>query len=194
MTDTTFVNHAIEASTIANATWALDAAHTTAQFSVRHLVSRVTGTFTAVDGQLRTGATDLIGGSVVLRLDAASVNTHSADRDAHLKSADFFLTAEHPHIVFESTSITKIDEGEYDVKGELEIRGVRKPVTLHVHDNGRAKDGWGNTRAGFTAAATINRHDFGVNWNMALEAGGMMLAEKVALTVDAQFVLQAAQN
>ncbi len=194
MTETTFVTHPVDAAALVNSTWALDPSHTTAQFTVRHIVLRVTGTFSAVDGALTMGPTDLVGGSVVIRLDAASVITHNADRDAHLKTADFFLTADHPHIVFTGSSITKIDEGEYDVKGELEIRGITKPVTLHVHDNGRAKDGWGNTRAGFSASATINRHDFGVNWNMALEAGGMMLGEKVTLAVDAQFVLQASQN
>lgn len=194
MHDSTVLNHAIDTTAHAETTWALDPSHTTAHFTVRHLVSRVTGSFTAVDGVLRQGANDLTGGSVVIRLDAASANTHNPDRDAHLKSADFFLTADHPHIIFTSNDIVKTGDDSYDAKGELEIRGVKKPVTLHVVDNGRAKDGWGNTRAGFTATTTINRHDFGVNWNMALEAGGMMLGEKVTLNVDAQFILQAATN
>lgn len=173
-----------------NTQWQLDPIHSTLHFGVRHMVGRVTGTFQAREGSLRLGTRDLSDSSLTVTIDAASVNTNTPDRDAHLRSADFFDAEKFPAIMFTSTKFVRTDEESFDVHGLLSMHGVTKPVVLKASDGGRTKDPWGGTRAGFHATTTVNRSDFELKWNVALEAGGVLVGEKVAITIDTEFVLQ----
>lgn len=183
---------AIDFTAFTNTEWKLDPSHSNVQFTVRHLVSRVSGTFSGVAGTLHQGGADLRGSVVDIVIDKTTVNTGSPDRDNHLRSADFFDAAVYPTMKFHGAEFIPTGDDTFDVKGTLTIRNVELPVVLHAIDSGRIKDGWGNLRAGFQATTVINRHDFGLNWNMALEAGGMMVGEKVTITLDVQFVWQGA--
>lgn len=167
-------------------TWKLDPTHSELSFSVRHLaISKVKGVFETFDVTVVTGETTTIEATV----DVASVNTKQQDRDGHLKTSDFFLVEEHPTATFVSTSIA-VDSDDITIVGELTLRGVTKEITLTGELGGVATDGYGQTKAGATATTKINRHDYGVNWNAALEAGGLTLGEEVTIYLELQFVLQ----
>ena len=167
--------------------WDLDPAHTRIGFSARHaMVTTVRGSFNDVQGHVHADLDDLSKSSVTITLKSASVDTRSADRDTHLRSADFFDVENHPEIRFVSTSFT----GDTLV-GDLTIKGVTKPVTLDVDFNGVATDPWGNTKAAFEAEGEIDRTQWGLNWNAALETGGVLVSEKIKLKLDVQLALQA---
>ena len=169
--------------------WEVDPAHSTVSFTVRHLmVTEVGGTFGSFRGFMQQGAEDLSGSTLEVTIDTESITTHTADRDAHLKSPDFFDVANHPTATFVSTAFRKTGTDTFDIEGNLTIRGITKPVTLKAEYFGRMKDGWGNLKAGFAATTMINRYDFDLKWNMGLETGGVLLSEKVKLTIGAQFV------
>ena len=170
-------------------TWTVDPAHTEIGFTVRHLaISKVRGTFEQFDATV-TAAENPVESSVVVTVDIASINTNNADRDAHLRTNDFFAPEEYPTMEFRSTGIRS--EGEKMLlDGELTLRGVTKPVTLAGEFGGIAQDPWGNTVAAASGSTTINRHDFGVSWNAPLEAGGFLLGDDVTITIEAQFQLQ----
>lgn len=174
----------------ANTAWKLDPTHTNVQFSVRHMMSRVTGTFKDPAGVLHQGAADLTGSTMEITIDAATINTNTPDRDTHLRSADFFDVATYPQIIFTGTEFIRTGEETFDVKGRLTMHGVTRDVVLNATDSGRAKDPWGNVRAGFQATTTVNRSDFDLKWNAALETGGVLVGEKVTLTLDTEFVWQ----
>jgi polyisoprenoid-binding protein YceI len=166
--------------------WAIDPAHTEVGFVARHLmVSKVRGHFTGVTGTVVV-ADHLAASTAEVTIDVASVDTGSADRDTHLRSADFFDAENHPEMTFRSTSF----DGETLV-GDLTIKGVTKPVTLDIEFNGLATDPWGNTKAGFEGTTTVNRKDWGLEWNVALEGGGVLVSEKVTLSLDVQLLRQA---
>jgi polyisoprenoid-binding protein YceI len=169
-------------------TWKLDPTHAELGFSVRHLaISKVRGSFETFDVTIVTTEDHQI--SVEATIDVASVNTNQKDRDNHLRTSDFFLVDEHPTATFTSTA-TKIDGDDFELAGELTLRGVTKPVTLTGEFGGIATDGYGQTKAGASATAKINRHDFGVSWNAALEAGGFTLGDEVTLSFEIQLVLK----
>ena len=170
-------------------TWKLDPYHSELSFSVKHLmISKVKGTFGTFDVTIVT-AEDLADSTIEATIDVASVNTKQKDRDAHLRTSDFFLAEEHPTITFVSTSIAGTPD-DFAVTGDLTMRGVTKQVVLKGEFGGITTDGYGQTKAGATATTTINRQDFGVSWNAALEAGGFTLGDDVTITLDLQVALQ----
>jgi polyisoprenoid-binding protein YceI len=175
------------ASTI---TWKLDPAHSSAEFKVKHMmISNVKGTFSGLSGTLSEHTGDSSLSSIEATVDVASINTGDAQRDGHLKSADFFDVEKFPTMNFKSTKVEQTGEGEYRVTGDLTIRGVTKPVTFAVEGpTPPNKDPWGNTRIGISSTAKINRKDFGLNWNAALETGGFLVGEQVQITIDAEFI------
>ncbi|SPF54872.1 conserved hypothetical protein [Candidatus Sulfopaludibacter sp. SbA4] len=171
----------------------LDPAHTSAHFLVRHMmISNVRGEFTKVTGTVIFNPDNLQASGVEAVIDATSIRTREDQRDAHLKSADFLDVEHYPEIRFKSTRIER-DGDEYIVHGDLTIRGVTKEVPLKVEDlTPEAKDPWGNLRAGATAKTKIKRGDFGLGWNMVLEAGGFLVGEEVSITIDAELLRRAA--
>ena len=171
-------------------TWTLDPAHSRAEFAVRHLViATVRGTIPITSATLVRDEGDVTRSRIEAELDVARVDTGAPDRDAHLRSADFFDVATHPTIRFASTRIEEVADG-LRVHGELTIRGATRPVVLDVEVLGEAKDPWGNTKAAASATTTFDRRDFGLTWNAALETGGVLVADKVKVTLDLQFAKQ----
>ncbi len=171
-------------------TWNLDPAHTAAEFKVKHMmISNVKGNFSGINGALQLDDDDITLSSIEASIPVATVNTGDAQRDGHLKSADFFDAEKFPAMTFKSTAIKRTGDGELAVTGDLTLHGVTKPVTFAVvGPTEPAKDPWGNLRVGLSAAARINRKDFGLTWNSALEAGGVLVGEEVAITLDVQFI------
>jgi polyisoprenoid-binding protein YceI len=170
-------------------TWKLDPSHSEVSFTVKHLmISKVRGVFETFDVTIVT-AENPHDSTIEATIDVASVNTGNEGRDNHLRTSDFFLVEEHPTMTFVSTSFDG-EPDDFSVTGDLTLRGVTKSVVLKGEFGGIITDGYGNTRAGATATAKINRHDFGVNWNAALEAGGMTLGDDVTITLDLQVILQ----
>ena len=177
-------------STPATTTWNIDPAHSSAEFKVKHMmISNVKGSFSGLSGVLTEHAVDSTLSSVEAAVPVATVSTGDAQRDGHLKSADFFDTEKYPTLNFKSTKVVRKAEGEYNVTGDLTIHGVTKPVTFAVEGpSAPGKDPWGNTRIGLSATAKINRKDFGLVWNAALETGGFLVGEEIAITLDVQFI------
>lgn len=171
-------------------TWTIDPAHSEVAFSVRHLaISKVKGTFDNFDVTVVT-ADEIENSTVEASIEIASVNTGQEGRDQHLRTGDFFAADEFPQMTFRSTGIT-VKGDDLLVDGELTLRGVTKPVTLTAEFGGITTDGYGQTKAGGSATTKINRLDFGVNWNAALEAGGFTLGDEVTINLELQFTLQA---
>ena len=183
------VSASVAALTSDESVWTLDAAHSTAHFSVKHMmISNVRGAFDKIEGSLRLNLKDITKSSVETVIEVASVNTGIADRDGHLKSADFFDVANFPKITFKSTEFKAVGEGELEVHGNLTIRDVTKQVVLHVEGpSAEMKDPWGNTKIAFSGKTKLNRKDFGLVYNAILETGGVMVGETVTLTIDAEF-------
>jgi polyisoprenoid-binding protein YceI len=171
-------------------TWAVDAAHTNVEFAIRHLmIATVKGRFGAVAGTVRLDEQDPTRSEVEVTIDVASIDTRQPDRDAHLRSADFFDAEHHPVMTFRSRRIAR-DGGDYVVDGDLTIRGVSRPVTLRAAEEGRTRDPWGGERVGFSASTRINRRDFGLTWNQALETGGVLVGDEVKISLDVELVKQ----
>ena len=173
-------------------TWTLDASHSSAGFVVKHMmVSNVRGEFPEVEGTLNFDRANIANSSVNVTIKVASIATKDATRDGHLKGADFFDVETYPEITFHSTEFQKQSDDELLVKGDLTIRGVTKEVVLKVEGpTDEHKDPWGGTRLGFSATTKINRKDFGLTWNVALETGGILVGENVTINIDAEFVKQ----
>ncbi len=172
-------------------TWTIDPAHTTAEFAVRHMmITTVKGRFAGVAGTLVLDEADVTRSRVEVTIDTASVDTREEKRDAHLRSADFFDVENHPRMTFVSTRVER-DGADLKVTGDLTIRGTTRSITLAVEDLGRARDPWGGERAAFSATGRLNRTDFGLRWNQALETGGVLVSDEVRLTIDAQLVRSA---
>jgi polyisoprenoid-binding protein YceI len=170
-------------------TWTIDAAHTEVGFEVKHLmISRVRGRFGAVTGTIVLDAADPSRSSVEASIETASVDTRQEQRDAHLRSADFFDVENHPAITFRSRAVEPAGAGRFRVTGDLAIRGVSREVALDVSDDGRGRDPWGGERAAFSASLVIDRRDFGLTWNQALETGGLLVANDIRITLDVQAV------
>jgi polyisoprenoid-binding protein YceI len=165
--------------------YTFDPVHTSFGFAARHaMVARVRGGFSEFEGSAHLDFADSSQTRVHVQISAASIDTGNADRDAHLRSNDFFAMDEHPTITFDSTIVEALDDSHYRISGELTIRGITNTVTFDSEYTGAVIDPWGNTRVGFTGTTTINRKDWGVSWNMALEAGGMMVSENITLEFD----------
>ena len=177
-------------ATITN--WKIDPAHSAAEFKVRHMmISNVKGSLRGIKGSLVLDEANTENSSVRASIDVSTISTGDDQRDGHLKSADFFDAAKYPEMTFNSTEVKRSGDGEYKVTGQLTMHGVTKLVTFDVEGPGTpGKDPWGNTRIGLSATAKINRKDFGLNWNSALETGGVLVGEDVTLTLDVQFVKQ----
>lgn len=163
-------------------TYTIDPAHSRVGFVARHaMVTKVRGSFNEFEGSGYFDAEDPTKSRLELTIRAASIDTRNADRDAHLKSNDFFAMDEYPEIKFVSTKVEAASEGTYRVTGDLTIKGIIKPITFDLEFTGDVVDPWGNTRIGFEGTTTVNRKDWGVNFNMALEAGGVLVSENVTL-------------
>jgi polyisoprenoid-binding protein YceI len=169
--------------------WQIDTVHTNIGFAVKHLmVSTVRGKFNSYRGTVNLDPSDFSKSSFEGEVDVESIDTNNAQRDAHLRTNDFFDAPNHPKIAFKSTKIEAKGGDDYLVHGDLTIRGVTKPVTFTAEISGPAKSPYGQTVAGISARATVNRKDFGVNFNAVLEAGGVMIAETVKIEIDAEVV------
>lgn len=168
-------------------TWTLDPDHTQVWFAVKHMMfATVKGQFPGVSGELRLHESDPSKSVVNVAIDAATIDTRSAQRDEHLRSADFFDVANHPHLTFVSRKIEPVGGSKYRVTGDLTIRGTTREVVLDVEETGRGKDPWGQQKLGFTASGSIDRKDFGLTWNQALEAGGVLVSDEVKISIDGQ--------
>ena len=178
------------AASAAITTWKIDPAHSNAEFKVKHMmISNVKGSITGITGDLTEHATDASLSSIEATLDVATLNTNDAQRDGHVKSADFLEVEKYPKITFKSTKVERKASDEYAVTGDLTIHGVTKPVTLTVEGpSAPHKDPWGNTRIGLSATTKINRKDFGLTWNATLETGGILVGEEVHITIDVEFI------
>jgi polyisoprenoid-binding protein YceI len=172
-------------------TYQIDPAHSSAQFSVRHLmISNVRGEFSQLSGTVLLDPANPAASSIEARIDASSITTRDAQRDAHLKSPDFFDTANFPFLYFRSTCIS-LNGGEWTVAGDITIHGITRPIQLSIDGpTPETKDPWGNTRIGATATAKLNRRDFGLTWNAALEAGGVVVGDEVKITLDIEAIRQ----
>lgn len=163
----------------------LDPAHTQLAFVARYaMVTKVRGLFTDFEGTVHIDAQDPSKSTAELRIKAASIDTGQEQRDAHLRNADFFDAENHPEILFTSTSVDQLDDDRYRVTGDLVIKGVSHPVSVYLEYTGSAKDPFGNLRAGFEGRAEINRKDWGLSWNAALETGGFLVGDKIKLELD----------
>jgi polyisoprenoid-binding protein YceI len=170
------------------ATFTIDPAHTSVTFKVRHLLTKVEGTFRDVSGTITGDPKDPAHASVEFSIKAASIDTRNDQRDKHLRSADFFDVEKFPEITFKSTKIIPKGGELYDVVGQFSMHGVTKEITVPVDFAGTIKDPWGNTRAGFSVALTLNRKDYGISWNKTLDQGGLMLGDDVEISIDVEAV------
>jgi polyisoprenoid-binding protein YceI len=178
------------ATSAALTTWKIDPAHSSAEFKVKHMmISNVKGSIKGITGELQEHATDASLSSIDATLDVSTLSTGDAQRDGHLKSADFLEAEKYPTIHFKSTNVQPKGPGEYVVTGDLTVHGVTRPVTLDVEGPSQQhKDPWGNTRIGLEATTKINRKDFGLTWNSTLETGGILVGEEVHITIDLEFI------
>ena len=179
-------------ATQATTKWALDPAHSEIGFKVKHLmINTVSGKFEKFEGSVETSGDDFSSARINFTADVVSVNTNSEQRDGHLKGPDFFDAEKNPKLIFSGAKLEAVSGDKYILTGDLTLHGVTKPVKLDAEFGGIAKDPWGNTKAGFTITGKLNRKDWGLNWNAALEAGGFLLADDVKLNIEAQLAKQA---
>ncbi len=173
-------------------TWTLDTVHSEVAFKVKHLlVTNVTGHFKQFSGTVSQPSTDFADATITFEADVDSIDTKNEQRDGHLKSADFFDAANYPKLTFVSTKIDRLSDDEYQITGDMTIRGTTKPVTLNATFNGQGPGFGGTTVAGFELAGKINRFDFGLHWTAVTEAGGLIVSDEVKLVVNAELVKQA---
>jgi polyisoprenoid-binding protein YceI len=170
--------------------WAIDAGHSHVGFTVRHLmVSKVRGEFADFAGTI-TIADDVLTSSVDATVDAASVNTRDSARDEHLRTSDFFAIDQHPTWTLRSTAVRATGDRAFSLTADLTIRGVTRSVEFDLEFHGVSPDPWGGTRLGLTAQTTINRKDFGVDWNLPVDGGGVVVGEKVTITLEVEAIRQ----
>ena len=176
-------------------TWQIDTAHTNVEFAVKHLmISTVKGRFGDVNGMLTGSLEDPADFTLDVTIDTQSIDTRQAQRDAHLRSPDFFDVENFPTIKFVGKSITGDVTGEFTLVGELTIRDVTREIALDVTNEGSLTDPWGNARIGFSAKTRIDRKDFGLQWNQALEAGGFVVGDEIKISVDVELTAVAAES
>ena len=174
--------------TIGSRTFTIDKAHSEATFQVRHLITKVRGRFSNFEGAIQFDEAKPERSSVSFTIHTDSIDTSEPDRDKHLRTADFFSVAEYPTITFKSTRVGGVNGNQFEVTGPLTIRGVTREITVPVTYLGTAKDPWGKERAGFEAELSMNRKDFGLSWNAALEAGGFLVGDEVKISLQIQAV------
>ena len=174
---------------IATRPWQIDTSHTTAEFAVRHLmISTVKGWFSDISGTVEFDPAAPERVNIDVKIPVATINTRDAKRDAHLKSADFFDAVNHPWITFKGKRTVQGAKGKFTLIGDLTIRGVTREIQLAVAHEGSGSDPWGNERMGFSATARVNRLDFGLKWNMALETGGVLVGDDVKISLDVEIL------
>jgi polyisoprenoid-binding protein YceI len=177
---------------MATTKWSIDPTHSEIGFKVKHMMfTNVSGKFGAYDASITTEGNDFENAAIEFSGDIASIDTANADRDNHLKSADFFDADNNPKLTFKASSFQKIDDSDYELAGDLNIKGVSKAVKFPVEFSGIMTDPWGNTKVGLSIEGKINRKDWGLNWNSALETGGVLVGEEVRLNIELQFSKQA---
>jgi len=166
-------------------TWTIDPTHTRLGFTARHaMVTKVRGAFTEFEGTLTLDGANPDNSAITLTAQMASIDTGSADRDGHVRSADFFDVEQFPTMTFASAAVKQTDDDEFILAGDLTIKGVSRPVEIKVELDGIVTDPWGNTRAGFEGKAEISRKDFGLTWNVPLDGGGVLVSDKIAIALD----------
>mgnify|MGYP001212015640 FL=1 len=177
---------------MAKVKWEVDAAHSAIEFSVRHMmISRVKGVFHDFEANVEADPNDLTTADIEISIDVASIDTRNEDRDNHLRSADFFEVEKFPKMTFKVTDITKKGDDDYDLTGDLALRGVTKPVTFSATLEGVAKDPWGSEVAGLNAQGKLKRSDFGLTWNNTLETGGVLVGDEVTISIEIEAKKQA---
>ncbi|WP_348797732.1 YceI family protein [Flavobacterium adhaerens] len=175
---------------MATTKWAIDPTHSEIGFKVKHMMfTNVSGKFTTYDSVITTEDDNFEKATIEFSADINSINTNNTDRDNHLKSGDFFDAENHPKLTFKATSFTQKGD-DYELTGDLSIRGISKSVTFPAEFSGLMKDPWGNTKAGLNIDGKINRKDWGLNWNSALETGGVLVGEEVKLNIELQLIKQ----
>ncbi|MEN2415500.1 YceI family protein [Flavobacterium mesophilum] len=177
---------------MATTKWSIDPTHSEIGFKVKHMMfTNVSGKFGTYDASAITEGESFDNADFSFSADIASIDTANADRDGHLRSGDFFDAENHPKLTFKSSAFKKINDGEFELTGDLDIKGVSKTVKFPVEFSGIMTDPWGNTKVGLSIEGKINRKDWGLNWNSALETGGVLVGEEVKLNIELQFVKQA---
>jgi polyisoprenoid-binding protein YceI len=178
---------------MANTKWVIDPTHSEIGFKIKHLmITNVSGKFDGFEAEVQTEGEDFTTAQIEARIKTSSINTNNLQRDEHLRNSDFFEVEKNPEILFTSTKVEKIDNDNFIVHGNLSLKGTTKPLKLNVEYSGVTKDPWGGQRAGFIITGKINRSDFGLNFNAALETGGLVLGEEVKINSEVQLVKQAA--
>lgn len=173
--------------------WALDPTHSNLGFKIKHLmISNVSGSFKNFEAEVKSNDIDFSTAQITLTAKMESISTNNEQRDAHLRNADFFEVEKYPELKFTSTKVEKTDSDEFALYGDLTLKGVTKPVKLHAELNGTVKDPWGNERAGFIITGKISRSEWGINFNAALETGGVVLSDEVRINSEIELVKQAA--
>lgn len=176
---------------MATTKWSIDPTHSEIGFKVKHMMfTNVSGQFEKYDATVTTDGDNFENAIIDFTADVASINTNNADRDGHLKSADFFDVENSPKLTFKSTSFTKVDDNNYELAGNLTIKGTEKAVKFPVEFSGLMTDPWGNTKVGLNVLGKINRKDWGLNWNSALETGGVLVGEEVKMNIELQLAKQ----
>ncbi|AQU78235.1 MULTISPECIES: YceI family protein [Planococcus] len=166
--------------------WTIDATHSEISFSVKHMmISNIKGSFTSYEANVEANEENLQGASIDFKIDVTSINTNNSDRDQHLLSADFFNAEQFPYITFTANDIVKKDNN-YELTGDFTMKNITRPTTFKVAYGGKGTNLWGNEIVAFTVAGKINRQDFGLTWNQALEAGGVMVGEDIKITLELQ--------
>ena len=169
--------------------WKIDSAHSEINFTVRHMmISNVRGRFEAFTGTVEFDQQNPANSSVDVQIEAASINTREAQRDTHLRSADFFDTETYPYLTFKSKKVEVVDDSHGRITGDLTIHGVTKEVVLDTEFNGMSQSPWGFSSAGFSATTKINRKDWGLGWNMALETGGVLVSDEIKINIDIEII------
>ncbi|MGO4181274.1 hypothetical protein BK120_04965 [Paenibacillus sp. FSL A5-0031] len=176
---------------MAKSQWTVDSTHSSIDFSVKHMmIAKVKGTFHAFEANISADAHDLTSADIQLTIDLDSVDTRNKDRDAHLRNNDFFDIEQFPKLVFTATAITKTDDGEYSVVGDVSLHGVTRSEKFAVSFEGAGKDPWGNDKVGFSATGSLKRSDYGLTYNAALETGGVLIGDEVKISIDIEAIHQ----
>ncbi|WP_284238807.1 YceI family protein [Paenibacillus glycanilyticus] len=177
---------------MANSKWVVDASHSSVDFTIKHMmIAKVKGTFHKFEAEIEADPADLTSATISFKIDLSSIDTRNADRDNHLRTGDFFDIAEFPELNFQSTNIVKIDEDEYEVTGDVSLRGVTRSETFSVTFEGAGKDPWGNEKAGFSGKGSFKRSDYGLTYNAALETGGVLIGDEVKIAIEIEAAKQA---
>lgn len=175
-----------------NTKWIVDPTHSAIEFSVKHMmIAKVKGSFNKFEASILANPSDLTTAEIDFAVDVASIDTRNADRDNHLRSADFFDVEKNPTLTFKSTKIVKTDEDEYDVTGNVTLNGVTQEETFSITFEGQGKDPWGNEKAGFSGKGKVKRSDYGLTYNAALETGGVLIGDQITLTIEIEAAKEA---